>query len=171
MRHKLQQQAWLRRRMERQLHDLAEKSQEIVKFRDAVGNMAGRIPDEPEPHAGQRAERRIPFERAVQVTPLAPARSPVGPPLLADVHDISANGIGLVHDRAIDAEQVLLTIDFEDARQLSFVVRLRWRNRAENGRLRSGGTVLGVWDEASLTCRSSKRPAAALPHIVPAGGH
>lgn len=62
----------------------------------------------------------------------------------AYIRDISPSGIGLVHNKPIDAHRVVLRVSLEDDESVSLSVCLLWCRPAKEGWLSSGGKVAEV---------------------------
>jgi hypothetical protein len=95
----------------------------------------------------RRSDTRLPFQRPVEVVALGdhgePIASTIGP-IIAYTRDISASGVGLLHDQPIPSKRVLVNFEMLGGETIGLVVALTWSRYVGDFWHSSGGRLVGV---------------------------
>ena len=153
------QQKSFQQRAVRNLTNLAAQAETSKKISVAVRHIIeDREQHSGAPLAGQRCDGRLPLQCTVQVTPLddGPSTSEGinATAFSAYVRDISANGVGLMHNQTIDSRHVMLTFDLLDGKSIALVAHCQWQHVEADRRYSSGWKLVGV--QTSLNSRSQE---------------
>ena len=67
-------------------------------------------------------------------------------PFLAFTKDIALRGIGFVHEQALDANYVIVTVDLFDRGCISLLTEMRWSTECDPASYMSGGRFVALTD-------------------------
>lgn len=105
----------------------------------------------------RRTDSRLPFQRAVEVFALSDdgdiSDCSDQTAITAYTRDISASGVGLLHDQAIHSRRVLLNFQLLGGETIGLVASLTWCRYIGDFWYSSGGRLIGV-----LTPESGNSP-------------
>ena len=136
------------RRVDFNLTRLVKQHATFQQIREALSRIAEDYGTTGGAGADQRAARRMPFSRPVRVEPIDSfghsSTDRLSNVIRAFVRDLSANGVGLIHNRPIDARQVVLTFDLLAGETISFIVDLNWSSLQADGKYLSGGKMIDI---------------------------
>ena len=136
------------RRITRNVDDVAAQSASLAQ----LGEMLQRICQESGTNQALSGETgqapRLRFRLPVQLRPLVgneTSAPPLGAPsFVAHVRNISATGIGLVHNQHIDSPRYVVDFPLKSGESLSVLVELIWQHRLADGPYHSGGRLIEV---------------------------
>ena len=93
----------------------------------------------------RRAAPRYPYPRLVVLTPVRQELlTPLGPPLVAVVREISETGLGLFHPAPLPFRLVIASLEKSEGGWLGFLLDLTWCRFTRYGWYESGGRFLQV---------------------------
>jgi hypothetical protein len=153
------QQEATNRRIARNVDDVTAQSESLTQ----LGEMLQRICQDSGTNqtlSGVAGETpRLRFRLPVQLRPLVGNETPAPPPgtpsFAAHVQDISAMGVGLVHNEHIDSPRYVLDFPLKSGEILSVLVELIWQHRLADGPYHSGGRLIEVVRAANAGSESS----------------
>ena len=136
------------RRIGQNLTKLAAANATIKQLNAALRRIAEEEQESDQSANERRGETRLPFSCAVQVTPLdysgRPSTEDGDSTFTAHIRDISAGGVGLIHNQPIPSERVMLTFKLGRGETISIVAELTWRHHQPDGMYSSGGKLIEV---------------------------
>jgi hypothetical protein len=136
------------RRITRNVDDVAAQSASLAQLGEMLQHLCQESGTDPSLPGEAGAEPRLRFRLPVQFRPVfgeeasAPPRGT--PSFAAHVRDISATGVGLVHDEHIDSPRYVLDFPLKTGESLPVLVELSWQNRMADGAYHSGGKLIEV---------------------------
>jgi hypothetical protein len=142
------QQKATNRRITRNVDDVAAQSASVAQ----LGELLQRICQDSGTDlalSGEAGEApRLRFRLPVQLRPLIGDETPAPPPgthsFVAHVRNISATGVGLIHNEHIDSPRYVLDFPRKSGESLSVLVELIWQHRLADGPYHSGGKLIEV---------------------------
>jgi hypothetical protein len=127
---------------EQKLDKVVHRQRSTESIRRAVLQIVRNADDAETQRGGLGEGTRVALHKQVKVTPL-PACTTECPKesFTAYVRDISASSIGLIHDRPLEQDTVLLDFELKNSISIRFVAHVLWCKRQADGRYFSGGQL------------------------------
>jgi len=147
------------KRAEKSLAKITAHKTAIEEVHSALVRIISDNRQEDETSGENRGQSRMPFHRPVRVTSVEEfennALDSHDKGFNAAIRDLSANGVGLMHDCPIDNRRVVLTFDLSGGESISLLVDLQWDMQESDGKYVSGGKLIEV-----MTPADSETPVA-----------
>jgi hypothetical protein len=134
------------RRITRNVDDVAAQSASLAQLGEMLQHICQDSGTDLAPSGEVGEEPRLRFRLPVQLRPLIgdeTASPPRGPhSFVAHVRNISATGVGLIHNEHIDSPRYVLDFPLKSGDSLSVLVELIWQHRLADGPYHSGGKLI-----------------------------
>jgi hypothetical protein len=97
------------------------------------------------PRADRRRDRRYPFPRLLELTPVADdGCTPLADPVTVVGKDLSIQGIGFYHPQPLPYRRAIVALEDDAGRRASVLVTLSWCCFRRSGWYESGGRMEGA---------------------------
>jgi len=110
-------------------------------LRGQVAEVIARLYPRPD-CAERRQENRWPFPYLVHLTPVDEALAPQGETVVVVGKHLSQRGLGFYHPHPLPHRRMIVSLDSDDGRWLSFLIDLTWCRFTKQGWYESGGRFL-----------------------------
>lgn len=97
------------------------------------------------PRIDRRLDRRYPFPRLLELTPVAEdGCTPLAEPVTVVGKDLSIHGIGFYHPQPLPYRRAVVALEDDAGRRVSVLVTLSWCCFRRSGWYESGGRMVGA---------------------------